>query len=173
MQLKESTALITTLFILILLSQTTFRIGKKKFAQVVCTAHLTQLYSSLIAELEENPLIFAQNPEKPWHALLSKTVRQSYFTCPATQKHVSDHGSSKIHYAMNQRVYNILKAGKPLPDTGENTILFIDSAIDPIGFQLFPLTNPAFRHNGGCNILHTNGTVQWVEKELFGENTVY
>ncbi|MCB1195674.1 hypothetical protein KDK77_05770 [bacterium] len=174
MQAKESIGYTLILLVLILVSNTSITIGMKKFDQISCAARLTHMYNVLFQALEDDPALFAKNPDIPWYATLN-SLKPSFLLCPAAKKGSPPLQPTErcVHYSFNQRYYNLLKSGMAIPENEGEGILFLDSEIDPIGFQIYPFTNPAFRHNGGCMVLQCNGTVRWIDKDSFGGQSLY
>jgi len=168
MSLKEYIATAFVIFFLVVLSETKLRIGMDKFDQLACSAHLKKIYSSLMETISEDPEIFTKNPNTEWYKCL-KEIDQANLNCPSAIRNL-EHGITG--YALNNTIYEALKNGEIknkeyLAEKYSRKMLIMDSENDPTGFFLFPMVNPSFRHNGGCNMMLTNGAVIWCDRDDF------
>ncbi|RJP61697.1 MAG: hypothetical protein C4541_01480 [Candidatus Auribacter fodinae] len=169
--IKEYLAIAMIIIFLVVLSGTRVRIGTDKFHQLICAGHLKRIYQNMIEEIEQNPALFDEHPESPWYELLK--VDQHYLVCPSADKTVQpEKGKTYTHYALNKSAYDHIKDKHSLPDAAHRKVLIVDGIHDPAGFDLFPMANPAFRHNGGCNILLTDGSVIWLSKDNFSAGNI-
>lgn len=163
MTLKEYIAIAVVIFFLIVLSETKIKIGIDKFDQLACSAHLKKIYDNLITSISEDPEIFARNPNLPWYKCI-KNIDENNLQCPSAGLNT---GSVAVNYSFNNTIYESIKRKENFAQKYERKMLIMDSEPDPTGFYLFPMVNPSFRHNGGCNILLTNGSVVWCDKNDF------
>lgn len=171
LSLKEYLAIAVIILFLVVLSGTRIRIGSEKFHQLICAGHLKKMYRALIAQLEENPDLFNDASDKPWYELLG--IDEHYLVCPAAESHTAT-PENRIHtdYAMNKSIIDFISAQHGIDALPQRKVLILDSVWDESGINLFPLTNPAFRHSGGCNILLSDGSVVWFDKDAFRSDNV-
>ena len=169
--MREYIAIFIVIIFLVVLSETRIRIGINKFSQIACAGHLKEQYEALHLLIGENPMAFADNPDKPWYTLLPG-IKPDHLLCPVT-KHTQAESTSEpliCDYSLDNKQYENLKEKQAFESVPPRSMLLLDSEQDPTAFNIFPMVNPSFRHASGCNIMLMNGSVIWCEKEDFSSD---